>query len=112
MSAYVIGLVEITNPEGYREYMRHTPRLISQFGGRFIVRGGESITLEGDPIPRTVVIEFPSLELARAFYHSPEYARARALRQGAGIVRLTAIDGYPAAQWEAAVRESSAYSLE
>jgi len=112
VSAYVVGLVEIANPDGYREYMRHTPRLINQFGGRFIVRGGESEMLEGDAMPRVVVIEFPSLDQARTFYHSPEYARARKLREGAGIVRLLAIDGYSTAQWEAAVGESNGLSLE
>ena len=48
MSAYVIGLVEITDLQQYREYMKHTPRLINQFGGRFVARGGEAVTLEGE----------------------------------------------------------------
>lgn len=111
MSAYVVGLVEISNPDQYKEYMKHTPRLINQFGGRFIARGGTMDPLEGEPLPRMVIIEFPSLERARAFYDSPEYRRARQLRLGAGHVRLTAIDGYPAAQWDEAVRESSRHSV-
>ena len=113
MSAYVVGLVEVSNWDGYREYMRHTPRLIQQFGGRFIARGGETITLEGPAdMPRIVLIEFPSLEQARTFYHSPEYTRARRLREGAGIVKLVAIDGYPTEQWEAAAKESARFTLE
>lgn len=111
MSAYVVGLVDITKPEQYREYMKHTPRLINQFGGRFLARGGEMVTLEGDALPRMVLIEFPSLDQARAFYDSPEYRKARRLREGAGHLRLTAIQGYPAAEWNAAVEESSRHSL-
>lgn len=111
MSAYVIGLVEITNPEQYREYMKHTPRLINQFGGRFVARGGEVVTLEGEPLPRMVLIEFPSLDQARAFYDSPEYVRARQLRQGAGHLRLTAIQGYSTDEWNEVLRESSQHSI-
>ncbi len=111
MSAYVVGLVEITDPEQYREYMKHTPRLIHQFGGRFIARGGEMVTLEGEALPRMVLIEFPSLDQARAFYDSPEYVRARQLRQGAGHLRLTAVEGYSADAWNEAVEESSRHSI-
>lgn len=111
MSAYVVGLVEISNLEQYREYMKHTPRLIHQFGGRFLARGGEMVALEGDALPRMVLIEFPSLEQARAFYDSPEYVRARTLREGAGRLRLTAIQGYSVDDWNEAVRESSRHSI-
>src|SRR5277367_6973906 len=63
MPAYMIVHVSITDPEKYREYTRHTPRIIAAHGGRFIVRGGESVTLEGEPSQqRVVVVEFPSLE--------------------------------------------------
>ncbi|MHB1328688.1 MAG: DUF1330 domain-containing protein [Gemmatimonadales bacterium] len=111
MSAYVIGLVEISDLQQYREYMKHTPRLIHQFGGRFLARGGEVVTFEGEPLPRMVLIEFPSLDQARAFYDSPEYVRARQLRQGAGHLRLTAIQGYSPEEWDEAVRESSRHSV-
>ena len=97
----------------HREYMRHTPRLIEQFGGRFIARGGEMVTLEGEANgQRMVVIEFPSLDQAKAFHHSPEYAKARKLREGAGALRLLAIEGYPDATWQEALRESRRWTLE
>lgn len=113
MSAYVIGLVEVSDWGAYREYMRHTPRLIEQFGGRFIARGGEMVTLEGEQNgQRMVVIEFPSLEQAQAFYHSPEYAKARTLREGAGDLRLLAVEGYPDAAWQAALQESKGLTLD
>jgi uncharacterized protein (DUF1330 family) len=101
MPAYVIVHVEVTDWEKYREYMRHTPRIIAEHGGRFIVRGGESVTLEGAPSARRlVVVEFPSLDQAKAFYDSPDYRRARAIRAGGGDAHIVAVDGYPEADWK------------
>ena len=84
MPAYLIARVQVTDWERYREYTRATPAAIESFGGRFIVRGGETITLEGpQETGRVVIIEFPSLDQAKAFYHSEEYSRAKRLREGA-----------------------------
>ncbi len=108
MAAYLIAHVDIRDWEAYREYMRHTPRVIHRFGGRFIARGGETVTLEGpEETLRIVVIEFPSMNEARAFYDSAEYAETKRLREGAGEARFVVVDGYPIEQWEASVRESS-----
>jgi uncharacterized protein (DUF1330 family) len=101
MTAYVIVHVEVTDWEKYRDYMRHTPRIIAEHGGRFIARGGEAVTLEGPPSSqRVVVLEFPSLEHAKAFYHSPDYTHARALRAGGGDAHIVAVEGYPDADWQ------------
>ncbi len=63
MPAYIIARVDVTDWDRYREYTKATPAAIEHFGGRFIVRGGEMITLEGpEETRRLVVIEFPSLE--------------------------------------------------
>ena len=68
MAAYVIVRVDVTDWDRYREYMHHTPRVIQKFGGHFIVRGGEAITVEGPTEEsRIVVIEFPTIEQAKAF---------------------------------------------
>ncbi|HET6373654.1 MAG TPA: DUF1330 domain-containing protein [Candidatus Polarisedimenticolia bacterium] len=108
MAAYIVARVNVRDWKAYREYMLHTPRVISQFGGRFIVRGSESVTLEGpEETLRIVLIEFPSLERAKAFYSSREYSRIKKFREGAGEVNLVLVDGYPAETWETAVRESS-----
>ena len=65
MSAYIVAHVDVKNWVAYREYMRHTPRVIHQFGGRFIARGGEMVTLEGpEETLRIVLIEFPTLDHA------------------------------------------------
>ena len=84
----------MTDWEHYREYMKATPAVIERFGGRFVVRGGETITLEGpQETGRVVIIEFPSLDQAKAFYHSEEYSRAKKLREGAATGQFLAIEG-------------------
>jgi uncharacterized protein (DUF1330 family) len=94
MSAYVIGRIEVTDPDQYKKYTARTPDVIAKFGGKFIVRGAEVHTLEGpEEKSRVAVIEFPSLEKAKAFYHSEEYVETRALRRGAAVVSLIAIEG-------------------
>ncbi len=95
MTAYIIARVEVRDWDRYREYMKHTPGVIARFGGRFIVRGAETHTLEGSPeTRRVVVIEFPSLERAKAFYASEAYGAAKALRDGAGEAQFIAMDGF------------------
>ena len=94
MAAYIIALVEVTDRERYAEYVKATPGVVSQFGGRFIARGGRTTTLEGaEETRRVVLLEFPSFERAQAFYHSVEYAQAKNLRSGAATATLVAIEG-------------------
>jgi len=94
MVAYVIAEVEVTDAEKYKNYMALSPGAIAANGGKFIVRGGESVLLEGDLAPkRIVVIEFPDFEAAKRFYDSPEYRQAREARAGAAIFRAIAIQG-------------------
>lgn len=111
MSAYLIALVDVTDWDRYREYMRHTPRVIEQFGGRFIARGGETVTVEGPKEARRVVlIEFPSFEKAKAFYESGAYRRIKAFRDGAGSAQFVIVDGYPLDDWKKAAAESAKLS--
>jgi uncharacterized protein (DUF1330 family) len=94
MSGYIIARVNVTDWERYREYMKRTPAAIERFGGKFIVRGGEMVTLEGPPeTSRIVMIEFASLEQAKAFYHSEDYSRVKKLREGAATGQFLAIAG-------------------
>lgn len=94
MAAYVIAIVEVTDPVKYEDYKKLTPGAIAKHGGRFVVRGGASATLEGDWRPgRIVVIEFPSLDAAKRFYDSPEYLEARRARAGAAAMQLIAVEG-------------------
>ena len=107
MTAYIVAHVDIEDWDAYREYMRHTPRVIERFGGRFIVRGGAVETLEGpEETLRLVVIEFPSADAARGFYRSAEYAGIKTLRDGAGAATFVLVEGYPTEQWLAAAAAS------
>jgi uncharacterized protein (DUF1330 family) len=95
MPAYIIARVQVTDWERYREYTKATPAVIEKYGGRFIVRDGETITLEGpQETGRVVIIEFPSLDKTKAFYHSEEYSRAKKLREGAATGQFLAIEGW------------------
>ena len=94
MTAYLLGRVEITDADRYKDYMKKTPGAIEKYGGKFIVRGGEVLTLEGtEEKRRMVLIEFPSLDKAKEFYFSPEYQEVKKLREGAAKGQFLAIDG-------------------
>jgi uncharacterized protein (DUF1330 family) len=94
MKAYIIVDVKITNPTLYDGYRKLTPPSLEAFEGKFIVRGGITETLEGDWQPgRIVVVEFPSLERAKAWWSSDGYAPAKAIRQAASITRMIMVEG-------------------
>jgi uncharacterized protein (DUF1330 family) len=94
VSAYILIRVSVTDWDRYRQYMALTPDALAKYQGRFIARGGRSVTLEGpEETRRLAVCEFPTLELARAFYASPEYQTAKSLRDGACEAEFVAIEG-------------------
>ncbi len=94
MAAYIIARIEVTDPEQYSNYTKLTPAAIEKYGGRFIVRGGSKVTLEGpEETRRIVVLEFPTLEQAQTFYNSPEYQAAKAEREGSANASFIAIEG-------------------
>ena len=98
MAAYLIVEIETTDADLMAEYRKHTPGLVARFGGKFIVRGGETETLEGGwSPPRLVMIEFPDMAAARRFYHSEEYKPVLAMRLKAGKNRAVLVDGVPPA---------------
>lgn len=112
MSAYIIGRIDIRDREAYGNYMLHTPRVLNQFGGRFVVRGGEVETLEGSKeTRRLVVIEFPSMDHAKRFYGSEEYQNTKKLREGGGDAQFVLVDGYPKEEWNRVLAESETFSL-
>src|SRR5947209_7203636 len=86
MVGYIIADVEITDPEEYKRYTQQTPGTVERYGGKFVVRGGQPETLEGDwQTKRIVIIEFPSVEQAKAWYDSPEYSAIKGIRQHASV---------------------------
>jgi uncharacterized protein (DUF1330 family) len=94
MAAYLIAEIDVRDAAGYEEYRRSVAPTLPPFGGRFLVRGGVVETLEGDWHPaRLVVIEFPSAEDARAWWASPQYSIARAIRQRTAATHMIVADG-------------------
>ena len=94
MPAYVIVETDIIDPEQYERYKAASPGAVEAGGGRFVVRGGELAVLEGEWRPsRLVVLEFPDLETAKAFYDSELYQEAKALREGAARLNMVAVAG-------------------
>jgi uncharacterized protein (DUF1330 family) len=94
VAAYVIADVQIADPERYKEYTAHTPASIVRHGGRWVVRGGTTQVLEGDWNPgRIVVIEFPSVDAALAWFNSDDYQELAAIRRAASTAQILVVEG-------------------
>ena len=94
MVAYVINDMEVVDPQLLDEYKKLSPATVAQYGGKFLARGGRCETLEGDWIPkRLVILEFPSVERAKAWMESQEYAPAKRIRQKASKSNMVVIEG-------------------
>jgi uncharacterized protein (DUF1330 family) len=92
--AYVIGEIEVTDPAKYDDYRKQVAATVEKHGGRFIVRGGQAEPLEGGWSPRRIVVlEFPSMAKALAWYRSPEYAPLIKLRQQGSRGKLIVVEG-------------------
>ena len=98
MPGYVIADVTVTDPETYADYRALTPGSIAAFDGRFLVRGGEHEVIAGGWKPgRLVLLEFGSPARAAAWYDSPTYVAARAIRQRASTGHMVHLEGDGAA---------------
>jgi uncharacterized protein (DUF1330 family) len=94
MAGYVIAqLLGVKDPAGMDEYRSKIAATLEQYGGKFLVRGGEVQALESDWRPRLVIIEFDSVERARAWYDSTNYRPLRELRQRSAETQLIIVDG-------------------
>lgn len=94
MPAYLIIRIQADDPSLLKNYQLATPPIIEKYHGRFLARGGAVVTLEGETeTRRVVIIEFPALADAQTFYHSPEYAQARKLREGLAVAEFIAVEG-------------------
>ena len=94
MAAYVFAQIEVTDAGLYEEYRKQVLAVVKHYGGKFIVRGGKVDPKEGDWRPeRMIALEFPSMEQAQKWYHSPEYAPLIKLRQKASKGKLIIVEG-------------------
>ncbi len=90
---YLIAHATVTDMDKWADYVKTSKPALEKFGGSPIVRGGQFEIVEGNGHPRNVVIEFPSYEAAIGYFKSPEYALAKAKRQGAGNIDITIVEG-------------------
>lgn len=96
MAAYVIVYLEVTDPEAFAIYQKASFPTIGPYGGRPLVAGGALEAVEGMMHPKSVVIvEFDTLEQARKWYASPEYARTIPMRQRSANTNLVIVEGLP-----------------
>lgn len=93
---YWIAGLDVTDPEGYKEYVAANAEAFRKYGGKFIVRGGRFEAPEGTARSRNVVLEFKDYDTALACYRSPEYVAAKALREDRAEGNLVIIEGYDA----------------
>ncbi len=94
MSAYFIANVKITNAEEYQRYAAQTPAVIAQYGGRFLVRGGNVEFAEGAWGPdKWIILEFPNMDALRRWYDSGDYQRIIGIRKRSTQTNAVAVTG-------------------
>lgn len=91
---YWIANVTVENAAVYDRYRQANAAPFAEYGARFLVRGGPQEVVEGTARPRSVVIEFPTIEAARACYASAGYQAAKAIRDPVAVSDLVIVEGY------------------
>jgi uncharacterized protein (DUF1330 family) len=95
MKGYLIANLDIQDQPTFQRYREEVVPLIQRYGGRYLIRGGEVETLEGHlGLKRLIVLEFPSVEAARAFYDSPEYQPVKQIRLQSAESEVALVGGY------------------
>ena len=90
---YWICHITVTDPEKYPEYVRRDTPILEALGGKFVVRGGTSETVEGEAHARHVVIEFPTFEMAKTAYEDKAYQEVAAIRWAAAESTVILVEG-------------------
>ncbi len=91
---YIIGHITVNDPEAYKEYVTQDTPILRAHGARFLVRGGQSETPEGDGGGRHIVFEFDSYEAAKAAYYDPEYQRISEIRKRTATSTIILVEGH------------------
>jgi uncharacterized protein (DUF1330 family) len=94
MPGYVIVEIDVLDPAGYEEYRNQAGATVAAYGGKYIVRGGATETLEGDWKPkRLVVLEFESVQRAKDWWNSQEYRELKKMRQRTAHAKMIVVEG-------------------
>lgn len=92
---YAVAEISVHDAEGYKAYVAAVTPLVEKFGGTYLVRGGQAVAREGaPPAGRVVILEFPSVAAAEAFYDSPDYQAVLPLRLKTATSRVYYVEGY------------------
>ena len=92
---YIAEVFDVTNQEDFNTYLTGVPGTVAKYGGRYLVRGGNTDSLEGEPPKRIAVLAFDSAEAARKWYNSPEYSAIKPIRQRSAKARGFIVEGVP-----------------
>jgi uncharacterized protein (DUF1330 family) len=93
LPGYVVAEVEVTDPATFQKYAEKTPGTIAASGGHYVIRGGKSVSIEGEPPKRFVVIQFDSMEKAKAWEDSPAYDAIKPIRHSSAKSHVFIIEG-------------------
>lgn len=94
MPAYFIAQIDVTNADGYAEYVKRVPDVIKQFGGKVLARSTSATVVEGKArTGRVVLIEFPTLAQAKTFWNSKEYQSVKTYSDGNAQRDITLVEG-------------------
>ena len=92
-AGYIIAQIDVSDPDAFEEYRKVVPETIQQYGGEYLIRGGQQEQLEGTNNPRTVVLRFDSFDRAREWYYSAEYEKPKSMRQAASKGNVVVVEG-------------------
>ena len=90
---YIAEVFEVSNPDQFNTYAAGVPATVEKYGGHYLVRGGKTEALEGEPPKRIIVTAFKSMADAQRWYASPEYSAIRPIRQRSAKTRGFIVEG-------------------
>lgn len=90
--------VEVDDAASFNAYVAAVADVFKKYGAHFLARAGQFEAVEGTARSRNTILEFPSYQAATDCWHSPEYQAVKALRENAGRIDITIVEGYEGLQ--------------
>jgi uncharacterized protein (DUF1330 family) len=90
---FLLAEIEVSDIPTMQKYGAKMPETLAPYNTQYVIRGGKTISLEGEPPKSIVMLQFESIEKAKAWYDSPEYQAIRPIRQSAAKGRLFLVEG-------------------
>lgn len=93
MSAYLLIMNKVLRTEGWEAYQHKVVEHFTRYGGKYVAMRQTPEVLDGAfNCDRITMVEFPSKEIVRAMWNSPEYTEIRKLREGLGLIDVCVIE--------------------